>query len=162
MYVEIGQHLLDPEADGGDIEIWRDAEAGAVQAQAADEVDRRSTEDGEPDILDHLALIVLVDRDSPGAVRRIGHRLRREREQGDRAYVAHPLALRPELLDGRAHVPALGAEGHDDDIGVLGEAGLSHRRHAGDHFCGRRRTGQIVFRKVVSDVVALFGRAERG
>ena len=52
----------------GDVEVGRDAEAGAVEAEAADELDRAPPEHREPHVVDHLAAVVLVHRDGLRAV----------------------------------------------------------------------------------------------
>ena len=80
---ELIEHPLDATARYRGVEIGRDAESGTVEAQPADEVHRRAAEHREPHVVDHLALVVLVDRDRTRALRRARDELRREREQRD-------------------------------------------------------------------------------
>ena len=47
------------------VEVGGDAEAGAVEAEAADELDRRPPEHGQAHVVDHLSLVVLVDGHGP-------------------------------------------------------------------------------------------------
>src|SRR3954470_19528627 len=90
------QQLLDPLADVPAVEIGRDAEAGAVEAQAADELDRCRAGDRQADVVDHLSLVVLVDPDDAGAGRGARDRLGGEGEQRDRTDVADARALRAQ------------------------------------------------------------------
>src|SRR6476619_794085 len=57
---ELIEPPLDTTAEYRGVEIGRDTEAGAVEAQAADEAHRRAAEHCQPHVVDHLALVVLV------------------------------------------------------------------------------------------------------
>src|SRR4051812_12609751 len=60
------------------VEIGRDAEPGAVEAEPPDELHRDGTREGEADVVDHLPLAVLVHRDRAGSLRRVRQDLTRE------------------------------------------------------------------------------------
>ena len=66
----VGDDVLDAAAEDRHVEIGGDAEARAVEAQPSDEVDRGATEHRQPDVVDHLALVVLVDGDGARALGR--------------------------------------------------------------------------------------------
>src|SRR3954453_8860818 len=85
---EVIEYPLDAAAQDGGVEIGCDAEAGAVEAQAADEVHRRPTQHRQPHVVEHLALVFLVDRERLGGVGDARDHLARERQQRDRTDVA--------------------------------------------------------------------------
>ena len=145
-----------------DVEVGRDAEARAVEAEPPMNCTGRAPEHREAHVVDHLALVVLVDRDGAARRRPRGHDLGREREQRDRPHVAD---RRPSARSSRHR----GAD-------VLRRACRTRRRPPRrrrqkpvstsgstprEHRLGARRAPTVVVGEVVADVVALLAVAER-
>src|SRR5204863_10040244 len=80
---ELIEHALDASTKDGGVEVGRDPEPGAVEAQAADEVDRGAAQRGEADVVEHLPLVVLVDRERLHPLGDARDQLRREGQQRD-------------------------------------------------------------------------------
>ena len=124
---------------------------------------RRPPEHGQADVVDHLALVVLVDGDGPGAAGRasataaVGNGNER-----DRPHEADPRALGPQRAHRGADVARRACRTRPRRHrrrrcrADLGHA--ARRRRASSSV--RRRAGRVVGREVVADVVALLGRAE--
>ncbi len=143
------------------VEVGRDPEPRAVEAEAADELDGRRAGDGEADVVDHLPLVVLVHADDARAGCGPGDGVARERQQRDRTHEPDPSTFPAEAGDRGAHVLRGRAERDHDDVGVVGVAGLDQRCDAGQHLLGARRAARVVLREVVAAALVALGGAER-
>ena len=144
--------------DNCDVEIGSDAEAGAVEAETADELHRHAPVERQPDIIDHLALVVLVDSHHPGTGGRTAKAFGREGEQGEATHPTHRRPLGSELPDRGLHVQHGRPEGDDDDLVAIPAVDFGLRLNAGRHLGGGRGTRRVVVREVIADVAALLGR----
>ena len=132
--------------------------------EPADERHRRAPEHGQPDVVDHLPLVVLVDGHRPAALRRLGNGLAGKGNQRDRPGEADALTRLAQLAHRVADEARRRAERDDDHLGVVAPA-------ASRCAAARRRASAsvlatpvgVVLGQVVADALALLGasRARR-
>src|SRR5204862_1959107 len=99
---------------------------------AADEAHGCPSQDGEANVVDHLAGVELEDGHAANAVGGGGNGLGREGPQRDGADVADAQPLLTQLPDGVTHELGGGAEGDDQVLGVVQIAAFGARLGGGD------------------------------
>src|SRR5262249_56145435 len=110
---------------GGGRGEGRGGERGGGGGAPADRQNRRAAEHRQPDVVDHLAGVLLEDGDGADPARGVGDDLIGERPQGDRTYPPDLHALRAALPDGVLDEARRRPEGDDRELGVVEEARLA-------------------------------------